>query len=453
MEKEKLFGTDGMRGLANQFPITADVALLIGKGLVFLLQTRYQMIRPKIVIGKDTRVSGWFLECALASGICSFGADVMLLGFIPTPAVSILTRKLGAAAGVMISASHNPYSDNGIKIFSSSGFKFSKDDEELLSDWVLNHRQTRNGPIGEDVGKVFHLEEGTQHYVQEIQSSLKSPLRLEPMKMVLDCANGASFKVAPQLFEAFGAQVIRIHSVPNGMNINEKCGAVHPQDMANTTQKWGAHLGISLDGDGDRCILSDENGGILDGDHIVGLCAIEMSRKGELKQNSVVVTPMSNIGLELSLAKHGICVFKAQVGDRHVVEKMKEVGCNLGGEQSGHIIFSDQANTGDGLLAALKVLELMKTSGKPLSELKRAIHLFPQVRVDVKISRKEPLDEHKEIANAILAAQSALKDKGRVFVRYSGTEPLARVMLEGENFDQIHFHSQNIAAYLQTHLN
>ena len=468
---KKLFGTDGVRGLANEFPMTSEIAMAVGRAVAHVLRTHDELRtkssfplglkplessrpvrRAKIVVGKDTRLSGYMIEQALASGICSMGADVILIGPLPTPGVAFVTQSMRADAGVMISASHNPYYDNGIKIFSSDGYKLPDQLESEIEQLVLSKEMDRKRPTGDLLGKAFRIEDVLGRYLVFLKSLFPKDLDLLGTRIVLDCANGAAYKVAPLVFEELGAEVIRKGVSPNGLNINEKCGALHPENITGSTVEYRADIGIALDGDGDRCILSDENGEIVDGDQIIGLCAMAMAQEKTLAKNTVVTTPMSNVGLELTLREHGINMVRAQVGDRYVVETMRRDGFNLGGEQSGHLVFLDQSTTGDGIVAALKVLELMRRSGKPLSQLKKAIRLLPQVREDVRVSRKEPFENFSEITQSIRAAEAELSDRGRVFVRYSGTEALARVMVEGEDSRKIQQLSQKIASSIQKHL-
>lgn len=465
---EKLFGTDGIRGLANEFPMTGEIAMAVGRAVAHVLkslpsatsrgslpiglkplESSKPVRRARIVVGKDTRISGYMIEQAIASGICSMGADVILIGPLPTPGVAFVTQSMRADAGIMISASHNPYFDNGIKIFSADGYKLPDETEEEISRLVFSKELDKVRPTADLVGKAFRIDDVHGRYLVFLKALFPKDLDLMGFRIALDCANGAAYKVAPLVFEELGAEVIKRGVSPNGLNINDKCGALHPENIGSTTVEYRANIGISLDGDGDRCILSDENGEIVDGDQIIGLCALQMAAEGSLNKKTVVTTPMSNVGLELTLRENGISMVRAQVGDRYVVDMMRKNGYNLGGEQSGHVIFLDQSTTGDGIVAALKVLEAMKRTGKPLSELKKRVKLFPQVREDVRVSRKEPFENHQEIARAIAAAQAALKDKGRVFVRYSGTEPLARVMVEGEDSGKIQSLSHAIATSIQ----
>jgi phosphoglucosamine mutase len=389
------------------------------------------------------------IEQAIASGICSMGADCILIGPLPTPGVAFVTQSMRADAGIMISASHNPYYDNGIKIFSANGYKLPDEMEQEIERLVLTNEIDKQRPTADLVGKAYRIDDVHGRYLVFLKALFPKDLDLQGMRIALDCANGAAYKVAPMVFEELGAEVIKRGVTPNGLNINDKCGALHPSQVAKATVEYRADIGISLDGDGDRCILSDENGEIVDGDQIIGLCALQMSADGSLRKKTVVTTPMSNIGLEMTLKDQGIAMIRAQVGDRYVVDAMRKGGFNLGGEQSGHLIFLDQSTTGDGIVAALKVIEAMKRSGKPLSELKKAIKLFPQAREDVRVKKRDPFDQHAEIITSIQNAEKSLNQRGRVFVRYSGTEPLARVMVEGENQPQIDALAKDIASNIQ----
>ena len=467
----KLFGTDGIRGLANMFPMTGEIAMAAGKAIAYVLQndptsqsktslpvglkpleSRKPLRRAKIVIGKDTRLSGYMIEDALASGICSMGTDVYMIGPLSTPGVAFVTQSMRADAGIMISASHNPYHDNGIKIFSHSGFKFTDELEKEIERLVLTNALEKERPTADLVGKAFRIEDARGRYLVFLKSHFPADLDLLGMRIVLDCANGAGYRVAPLVFEELGAEVIKLGVSPNGLNINDGCGALHPETVAGATAEYRADIGIAIDGDGDRCILSDENGEILDGDQIIGLCAIHMMESNNLKHKTVVTTPMSNIGLENTLKDYGISMIRAQVGDRHVIEEMRKNGYNLGGEQSGHIVFLDYATTGDGILAALKILEIMRRKQKPLSELKRLIAISPQVLKSVRVSKKKALDEIEEVVAEIQEAEKLLKGTGRIFVRYSGTEPVARVMVEGKDKNEIRSISRKIASTIQRYL-
>ncbi|HAR41221.1 MAG TPA: phosphoglucosamine mutase [Bdellovibrionales bacterium] len=468
---QKLFGTDGIRGLANEFPMTGEVAMAVGRAVAHVLRNQsiplvrssvpiglkpLESSRPvrraRIVVGKDTRLSGYMLEQAISSGLCSMGADVILIGPLSTPGVAFVTQSMRADAGIMISASHNPYYDNGIKIFSADGYKLPDEMEAEIERLVLTDEISRHRPTADLVGKAQRIDDVHGRYLVFLKNLFPKEMDLLGFRVALDCANGAAYKVAPLVFEELGAEVIKKGVSPNGLNINDKCGALHPEAIAAVTVEFRADIGISLDGDGDRCILSDENGEVVDGDQIIGLCAMQMAEEGTLRKNTIVTTPMSNLGLELSLRERGISMVRAQVGDRYVVDAMRKNGFSLGGEQSGHIIFLDQSTTGDGIVAALKVLEVMKRTGKRLSELKKCITLFPQVREDVRVSQKAPFESIPEIAHAIVQGQAQVGERGRLFVRYSGTEALARVMVEGEDLQVIQGIARSVAQQIQKYL-
>lgn len=464
----KLFGTDGIRGMANEYPMTGEIAMAVGRAIAHVLhqsplinaksslpigfkplESGKHVRRARVVVGKDTRISGYMIEQAMTSGLLSMGADVIIIGPLSTPGVAFVTQSMRADAGIMISASHNPYHDNGIKIFSADGYKLPDELESEIERLVVTNEIAKIRPTGDLVGKAFRIDDVHGRYLVFLKSLFPKDLDLLGIRIALDCANGAAYRVAPLVFEELGAEVIKRGVSPNGLNINDKCGALHPEYVASAAFEYRADIGISLDGDGDRCILSDENGEIVDGDQIIGLCALQMAAQKSLLKNTVVTTPMSNLGLEQTLKENGISMVRAQVGDRYVVETMRKGGYNLGGEQSGHIVFLDQSTTGDGIVAALRVLEAMRRTGKPLSVLKKQIKLYPQVMHNVKVAKKEPLDKQVDVQKAIRAAESALNEKGRVFVRYSGTESLARVMVEGENAEMIHKLSSDIAKSIQ----
>ena len=459
MHVQRLFGTDGIRGHANEFPITGEIAMAVGQALTAVLQESPPLVgtsgkkRIKVVVGKDTRLSGYLLEQSLSAGICSMGADVVLIGPIPTPGVAFLTQSMRADAGIVISASHNPFQDNGIKIFSANGYKLPEEQERRIENLVLSDKTEYARPTGNLIGRASRIDEAHGRYIVFLKSLFPKDLDLSGMRIAIDCANGAAYRVAPSVFEELGADVVCINTNPTGTNINNDCGALHPDQIASFTTNHRASVGISLDGDADRCILSDETGAIVDGDQILGMCAIQMAETHSLRKNTIAVTPMSNLGLDMTLQSHGILVARTQaVGDRHVIELMRDNGLNLGGEQSGHIIFSDHVTTGDGILAALRVLEIMQRTGQPLSELKRRILRFPQITRNVRISKRDPFENHPEILLAIREAQAALKDKGRLLVRYSGTEPLVRIMVEGEEHTIIDELSLHIADSIEHHL-
>ncbi|MDX9786197.1 MAG: phosphoglucosamine mutase [Desulfobacterales bacterium] len=423
----KLFGTDGIRGVANSYPVTAEMALAVGRALATLFKKETDA--PVIVIGQDTRLSGDMLASALAAGICSAGGDALQYGVIPTPAVAYHIQAIKAHAGVVISASHNPYFDNGIKVFGPDGFKLSDAAEHELETAVLENSSLAPGT--ENTGRVRICSEGVQAYADFLIRTLPAGFTLAGMKIVIDCANGATFQAAPRVFEQLGAEVNALFISPDGRNINDACGSQHPEALAEAVLKTGADIGLAFDGDGDRLIAVDETGKVLTGDQILAVCATALSKKGLLKENKVVTTVMSNLGFKAAMKAYGIAHYTAQVGDRYVLEMMRETGATLGGEDSGHMIFLNHHTTGDGLLAGLRLLEVMAMKNKPLSELSRVMTVFPQVLINVDVREKPPIETVPEIQQAIEAAAAALGDKGRVLVRYSGTQPMCRVMVEG----------------------
>ncbi len=429
----KLFGTDGVRGVANIHPMTSEVALALGKGITHLFFKKSNYHQSRVVIGKDTRRSSYMLEMALASGICSAGADAILLGPLPTPAIAFITRAMRADAGVVISASHNPFHDNGIKFFDHTGFKLPDQLENRLEKLIESEEFKKIQPTGKEIGKAYRVEDAAGRYIEFLKSSFPKDLNLEGLKIVVDCANGAAYKVAPVVLEELGATVIPIGVSPNGLNINEQSGALYPETMCEAVIQHQADFGIALDGDADRVILSDENGEMINGDVILAILAQEMKRNQTLKKNCVIATVMSNFGLEQFLEKEKISLVRAPVGDRYVVEEMLKTGANLGGEQSGHLLFLDHATTGDGLLAALQVLSVVKRREEPLSKLKKVITLVPQLLVNLKVSKKEDFESIPSVQKKMQQAEKLLSGKGRVLLRYSGTEPLIRIMVEGEN--------------------
>ncbi len=446
----KLFGTDGVRGVANLEPMTSETAMKLGRAAAYVFKTRAG--RHQIVIGKDTRLSGYMLESALTSGICSMGVDVLLVGPLPTPAIAFLTRSLRADAGVMISASHNPYQDNGIKFFSNEGFKLPDEMEmrmeDLLSSGAIEHLR----PTADDIGKAYRIDDAEGRYIEFVKRSIPRDLDLQGLKVVVDCAHGAAYKVTPKVLRELGATVWVIGNDPNGTNINDQCGAVHPEQLQAEVLKRGAQIGIAHDGDADRVMFVDEEGKVVDGDHVVTMLALEMEQRGQLKQKTVVGTVMSNYGMELALTEAGIKLLRTPVGDRYLLERMLAEGYNLGGEQSGHLIFLDYNTTGDGLISALQVLKLMKRSGQALSKLALCMTATPQVLLGVKVKSKPDLKGIPEIQQAIQAAESKLNSSGRVLVRYSGTEPLLRVMVEGKDRNEIQSVAEELASVVRRSL-
>ena len=445
----RLFGTDGIRGEANVPPMTPETALRLGRALAARFGGRVSGTnRARIVIGKDTRLSGYMLEQALAAGICAAGADVWLCGPLPTPGISFITTSMRADAGVVISASHNPYHDNGIKVFGHDGYKLPDEDEAAIEEMVMGD-SVPQGASRADLGRAHRIEEAWARYVVFLKRVLPSHLDLTGMKIVVDCAHGAAYRVAPAVLEELGAQVVSIGVKPDGLNINAGCGSLHPERMCEAIRLYGANIGLALDGDADRVIIADENGTVIDGDQLMAINALAMREQGTLKNQTVVATVMSNLGLERCLRENGIQLLRTNVGDRHVVKAMRDGGYNIGGEQSGHLVFFDHASTGDGMVAGLKTLSVMLTSGKPLSELASIMERVPQVLVNVPVARKPPISELADVVSAIRAIETEMGDEGRVLVRYSGTEPKARVMLEGLDVQRIEQYAHEIAAALR----
>lgn len=453
--KERIFGTDGVRGIANQEPMTSEIAMALGRATAHaLFQKRSGALGqlPKVVIGKDTRLSGYMLENALSAGFCSMGAQVYLVGPLPTPGIAFITRSMRADVGVVISASHNAYQYNGIKIFDRFGYKLPDETENRIEKLIGTKELESVRPTMEGIGNAKRIDDAIGRYIVFIKDTFPQELNLDGIRVVLDCANGAAYKVGPIVFQELGAEVFPLHCNPNGRNINDQCGAVYPNSMARAVHEHRAEIGIALDGDADRVILSDEKGEIVDGDQVLAICALQMLKEGTLKKNTIVVTPMSNMGVLVALKAAGGNIVEARVGDRYIVESMRKNGYNLGGEQSGHVVFLDHNTTGDGMMAALKVLAIMKKTGKSLSELKRQIELYPQVLESVFVREKEDFKKFPRIVEAITKVQAALGEKGRVVVRYSGTEPLARVMVEGANSAQIALFAREICSAIQAHL-
>lgn len=443
----KLFGTDGIRGTVNEHPMTPETVLRIGMAAASLLREKHG--RNMILIGKDTRLSGYIIESALTSGICSMGMNVTLVGPIPTPGVACLIRTLRLDAGIVISASHNPFEDNGIKFFSSEGYKLSDELERKIEGLVKEDGLLKNRPQGSEIGKAYRLDDATGRYIEYIKSTIPRGVTFEGMKIVVDCANGAAYKTTPWLFRELGANVISMNDKPDGMNINAGSGSLHMEALQKAVKLHKADVGIAHDGDADRAIFCDEKGRIVDGDKIMGMWAVELKRERMLKKNTVVATVMSNFGLEKFLAMNGIKLIRTKVGDRYVVEKMSHGGYNLGGEQSGHIIFLDHNTTGDGPLTALQVLYLMKKRDAALSKLSQGMQLYPQILTNVRVKHKHDIKAIPEIEDAILSAEKKLAGKGRVLVRASGTEPKIRVMIEGEDMKLVKRLGNDIAKVIQ----
>jgi phosphoglucosamine mutase len=440
-----LFGTDGIRGVANEHPMTPELALALGRAVTHVAG-RGKKHAPRVIIGKDTRLSGYMIETAIASGICSMGGRVLLCGPIPTPAVAHLTVSMRADAGIVISASHNPYPDNGIKIFGGDGFKLPDETEAeieaLMSDGeALGARKT-----GPGIGRAEKLEDARGRYVAFAKATFPRDLSLDGVRVVIDAAHGAAYRVAPLVFTELGAKVAALGVKPNGVNINREAGALHPANARAEVVKRGAHIGVALDGDADRVIVIDEKGEVVDGDAVMAMCAMRMMQEGELKKQTVVATVMSNLGLERALRARGLRLLRTPVGDRYVVEAMREGGYNLGGEQSGHLVFLDHASTGDGIIGALQVLSLMMRTGRPLSELAgTSMERVPQVLENVTLPARRPLEEMAQLARAAEGVRASLGEEGRVLVRWSGTEPKLRIMLEGPDEDRIRAWAKDLA--------
>ena len=444
---KKLFGTDGVRGVANVYPMTSEMAMQIGRAAAYIFKNGHK--RHRIVIGKDTRLSGYMIENALAAGICSMGVDVLLVGPLPTPGIANITSSMRADAGVVISASHNPFQDNGIKFFSRDGFKLPDEMELRIEELIFSKKIDSLRPIATEVGKAFRIDDAAGRYVVFLKSTFPKDLDLAGMKIVLDCANGAGYKIAPAVLEELGAEVVAVGVKPNGTNINAGCGSLHPEVISEAVKEHRADLGIALDGDADRVIFVDEFGNEVDGDHIMAICATDMMKQKKLRKNTLVATVMSNMGLDIAVRKAGGKVVKTAVGDRYVVEEMLRGGYNLGGEQSGHMIFRDFNTTGDGMLSALQVLAIMRRHNRTLSELAQVMIPLPQVLVNVRVAEKIDIMTIPEVARLIKEIEQSLNDTGRILIRYSGTEPLLRIMLEGQDKYQIAGWAKKIADLIE----
>ncbi len=431
----RLFGTDGIRGHANAYPISPDVVLRLGQAVGRYFKNHYP--NPRVLIGKDTRRSGYMLEQALSSGICSTGVDTYFVGPLPTPGIAYLTRGMRANAGIVISASHNPFYDNGFKIFAADGYKLPDSAEQEIEDLIFSDLSTFAAPTGKAIGTTARIDDSVGQYAVFLKEQFPKHLSLEGIKLVVDCAHGAGYKVAPKVFEELGADVISIGVSPDGTNINEGYGALHPEKLQQQVIAHNAHLGIALDGDADRLVIVDETGAILDGDELLAIFAKSYLEKNRLYDKAVVSTIMSNLGLEVALKRMGINLLRTQVGDRYVMEEMRKGKYVLGGEQSGHIIFGDISTTGDGILAALKLLEIVVEKQKRVSELKNILQKFPQALKNIDIPDRIPLDYLPELSEQIHLVQRKLGNEGRVLFRYSGTELKARIMIEGGQSDSI----------------
>jgi len=444
----KLFGTDGIRGVADEYPMSSEMALKIGRATTRYLTSGNDT--PRIIIGKDTRISGSMLENALVSGICSAGGTAYLSGVLPTPGVAFLTSSENADAGIVISASHNPYYDNGIKFFGPRGFKLSDQEEQKIEKLIFDETKDTASIPACETGSVKAIENAEQRYVDFLESTLKKSI--EPIKIIIDCSNGATYRVAPQLFTKIGAEVEAIYVNPDGKNINQNCGSQHPDILQETVVAHSADIGLAFDGDGDRLIAVDEKGCVITGDQILAICAKAMKQEGLLKNNLVVSTVMSNLGLKLALRSLDIEQAVTEVGDRYVLQKMLDTGAVIGGEDSGHMIFLNHHNTGDGLLTALQLIVAMQEESRSLSVLSQIMNVFPQVLVNITVKEKPDLKRIPEVEAAIKSAESSLGEEGRVLVRYSGTQPLCRVMVEGPTKAKTEQYSKQIADIIKENL-
>ncbi|MCU0808097.1 MAG: phosphoglucosamine mutase [Candidatus Contendobacter sp.] len=439
----KLFGTDGIRGEANRFPMDSTVAFSVGQAITHLL--RKPNHRTRVIIGKDTRISGYMLESSLLAGITSMGGDPYLVGVLPTPGIAFATFSMRADAGIVISASHNPFQDNGIKIFGGNGYKLSDEQESVIEGLVLDGKLPQMVPAVADMGRAFRLNDVHGRYIVFLKNAFPRELSLEGMKIVLDTANGATYKVAPEMFWELGANVETIHNNPNGLNINDKCGSQETGDLRQRVIETGASIGLAFDGDGDRLIAVDEKGREITGDQILLICGLMLKEMGRLKNDLLVSTVMSNLGLTVACKKYGFKHHAAKVGDRYVLEDMQRLGSVLGGEDSGHLIFLDHHTTGDGILTAIQLLAAMVKSGKPLSELAAQMDVFPQKLINIDVKSKPDLATVPPVVEVIKQVESELADNGRVLVRYSGTQNMCRVMVEGPSMEATHHYCAMIA--------
>jgi phosphoglucosamine mutase len=451
----KLFGTDGVRGVANVEPVTAETALKLGRAAAHVFtqlnpRTLPAGARPKIVLGKDTRLSGYMLENALVAGITSLGVDVLVIGPLPTPGVAYITRSLRADAGIVLSASHNAYEDNGIKFFRHDGYKLDDAIEDQIEQLVFSAEIDSVRPTAGKIGRATRIDDALGRYVEFAKTSFPRGMSLEKMRIAVDVANGAAYKSTPCILRELGADLTVAHHTPNGTNINADCGSTHPEEIQRIVKESGAQVGITHDGDADRVLLCDENGDIVDGDEILAIAATEMLREGRLRENTLVATVMSNFGLDEALAAFGGKVLRTKVGDRYVIEEMVKRDLNVGGEQSGHMIFRDFSTTGDGIVCALQILRMMKTTGKPLSELKQCLKKYPQAQRNLRVAQKPPLEQLPDVMKLVGQAEQELSGKGRVLLRYSGTEPKIRLLIEGRELAHINQQANRIADAIQS---
>lgn len=444
---KRLFGTDGVRGIANQEPMTSEMAMKLGRAAAYLFKNKAG--RHRIVIGKDTRLSGYMLESALTSGICSMGVDVLLVGPFPTPGIAFLTRSLRADAGVVISASHNSFEDNGIKFFSREGLKLPDRMEHEMEDLIFSGKIDSIRPTAGEIGKAFRVDDAEGRYIEFVKSSLPKGMTLQGLTVVVDCANGAAYKVAPTILRELDAKVIVLGDEPDGLNINQHCGSTHPEVIQKAVREQHADVGIAHDGDADRAIFTCEKGLLVNGDQVMAALAVFLKKMRRLNKNTLVTTVMSNMGLDRAMKAAGVRIVKTAVGDRYVLERMLNDGYNFGGEQSGHLIFLDYNTTGDGLITAVQVLALMKTTGKPLSELAKIMTNLPQVLVNVRVKQRRELSTLPKVKRHMEKLEKRLDGSGRLLVRYSGTEPVVRIMIEGEREPEIRKWADDLAETIQ----
>jgi phosphoglucosamine mutase len=454
-QQKKIFGTDGVRGVANVEPVTAETSLKLGRAAAHVFtqlnpRKNPEGTRPKIVLGKDTRLSGYMLENALVAGITSLGVDVLVIGPLPTPGVAYITRSLRADAGIILSASHNPYEDNGIKFFRHDGYKLDDQVEEQIEKLVFTGEIDSIRPTAGKIGRAARIDDALGRYVEFAKASFPRGMSLEGMRVAVDVANGAAYKSTPCVLRELGADVTIAHNEPNGTNINAQCGSIYPQEIQHLVKETSADVGITHDGDADRVLLCDENGEIVDGDEILAMAAVDLLRAGQLRDKTLVATVMSNFGLDETLAANGGKVIRTKVGDRYVIEEMMKQNLNLGGEQSGHIIFRDFTTTGDGIISALQVLRIMHKSGQPLSKLKACLEKYPQAQRNVLVKEKRPLAELPTVMKLVSDAEKELSGKGRVLLRYSGTEAKIRLLIEGREFNKIDKQADRIVEAIQS---
>ena len=454
MQTKKIFGTDGVRGVANVEPVTAETTLKLGRAAAYVfaeLNPRRTPAgaRPKIVLGKDTRLSGYMLENALVAGITSLGADVLLIGPLPTPGVAYITRSLRADAGIVLTASHNSYEDNGIKFFRYDGYKLDDQIEARIEQLVSTGEIDAIRPTANKIGRATRIDDALGRYVEFAKASFPRKMSLEEMRVSVDVANGAAYKSTPCILRELGADVAVSHNEPNGMNINDACGSTHPEEIQRIVQMNRADVGITHDGDADRVLLCDENGAIVDGDEILAIAAVDLLRRGQLRDKTLVATVMSNFSLDETITANGGRVVRTKVGDRYVIEEMMKQNFNLGGEQSGHIIFRDFTTTGDGIISALQILRIMHETGQPLSKLAACLRKYPQAQRNLVVKSKPPLEQLPEVIKLVSQTEKELAGKGRVLLRYSGTEPKIRLLIEGRDFDKIDQQANRIAEAIQ----